>query len=101
MTSNPPRSIEPKKNDQSAFENYKKSQQEKADSKKREEESKLQKQSSLQQSKSRTDNVVGDPDEFITEQTENALSNLKDQERVLITGDDILIEYVERLIKEI
>jgi hypothetical protein len=29
------------------------------------------------------------------------MSNLKDQERVLITGDDILIEYVERLIKEI
>ena len=25
----------------------------------------------------------------------------KDQERVLITGDDILIEYVDRLMKEI
>jgi hypothetical protein len=26
---------------------------------------------------------------------------LKEQERVLITGDDILIEYVDRLMKEI
>lgn len=26
---------------------------------------------------------------------------IKDQERVLITGDDILIEYVDRLIHEI
>jgi hypothetical protein len=26
---------------------------------------------------------------------------LKDQERVLITGDDILIEYVDRLMREI
>lgn len=31
----------------------------------------------------------------------SAVTSLKEQERVLITGDDILIEYVDRLMREI
>lgn len=34
------------------------------------------------------------------EEKKEEVSDTKDQERVLITGDDILIEYVERLINE-
>jgi hypothetical protein len=39
--------------------------------------------------------------EILKEEKKDEVSDTKDQERVLITGDDILIEYVERLITEI
>ena len=39
--------------------------------------------------------------DILKEEKKEEVSDNKDQERVLITGDDILIEYVERLIQEI